>query len=76
MKVLINFFTPEDQEPQKDLLYAEVILGFEGTVQEVQESFHWCDWYVDSIIYEAPKSEQSEDFVPKRIEVTSVRVLS
>ena len=69
MKILINFFTPEDQEPQKDLLYAEVICGFEGTVDEVRESFHWCDWYVSSMIYEAEK-------VPKRIEVTSVRVLS
>lgn len=68
MKVLINFFTPEDQEPKKDLLYAEVICGFTGTVEEVRESYHWCDWYVDSMIYEANE-------VPTRVEVRYVKHL-
>ena len=69
MKVLVNLFIPEDQEEKKDLLYAEVICGFTGTLEEVRDSYHWCDWYVDSVIYEANE-------VPVRVEVTDVRVLS
>ena len=79
MKILINFFTPEDQEPKKDLLYAEVICGFTGTLEEVRESYYWCDWYVDSIIYEAKQRDASvseANEVPVRVEVTSVRTLS